>query len=137
MAKVCRLVVNPLIVYIRIKPLSAGTDRLRERETGLFTRSSAANIPVNMELCDGAASARRRPMRCPFRWGLPSTWPGRRSLFPVLALAAVHTLAIEVDLATALLLERGLHHCRVRSSGGCRWILAADPAGVQPVRHQQ
>ena len=51
---VMALVVNPLIVFVRMRqnPYPLVFTCLRElRITAFFMRSSAANIPVNMELC--------------------------------------------------------------------------------------
>lgn len=71
------LVVNPLIVWwkIRRNPYPLVLTCLRESGvTAFFTRSSAANIPVNMALATRPAP----PIRFPFRWAQPSTWPVQR-----------------------------------------------------------
>lgn len=101
------LVLNPLLVYwkIRRNPYPLVFTCLRESGiTAFFTRSSAANIPVNMEL------ARRLNLHqdtCSIAIPLGATinMAGAAVTVSVLTLAAVHTLNIQVDIFTALLLS--------------------------------
>ncbi|MCF7220676.1 serine/threonine transporter SstT [Marilutibacter chinensis] len=101
------LVANPLIVaaLTRRNPYPLVLTCLRESGiTAFFTRSSAANIPVNLDLC--------RRLELPedtysvsIPLGATINMAGAAITITVLTLAAVHTLGIEVDLATALLLS--------------------------------
>lgn len=78
------LVLNPLIVYwkIRRNPYPLVFACLRESGvTAFFTRSSAANIPVNMELCK-KLNLNEDTYSVSIRWAPPSTWPARRSPSP-------------------------------------------------------
>jgi len=100
------LVVNPLIVYVYIRrnPYPIVFKVLKESGiTAFFTRSSAANIPVNMKLCeelglDEDTYAVSIPL------GATINMAGAAVTIAVLTLATVHTLGIEVDFVTALLL---------------------------------
>ena len=101
------LVVNPLIVFIKTRknPYVIVFTALRESGiTAFFTRSSAANIPVNMALCerlglDENTYAVSIPLGATINMG------GAAITITVLTLAATHTLGIVVDLPTALLLS--------------------------------
>ena len=71
------LVVNPIIVYIYIRKNPYPLVFKTLRESGLpvfFTRSSAANIPVNMRICKELGF--RMKIRTQFRshWVLLLTW---------------------------------------------------------------
>jgi len=100
------LVVNPLIVFIytRKNPYPIVLMVLRESGiTAFFTRSSAANIPVNMKLCeklglDEDTYAVSIPL------GATINMAGAAVTIAVLTLATVNTLGIEVDFVTALML---------------------------------
>lgn len=101
------LVVNPLIVWLRIRqnPYPLVFTCLRESGvTAFFTRSSAANIPVNLALSerlglDKDTYAVSIPLGATINMG------GAAITITVLTLAAAHTLNINVDFATALLLS--------------------------------
>ena len=101
------LVINPIIVYVRTKknPYPVVFTALRESGiTAFFTRSSAANIPVNMALCerlklDENTYAVSIPLGATINMG------GAAITITTLTLAATYTLGIQVDLATALLLS--------------------------------
>ena len=100
-------VVNPLIVYWKLKrnPYPLVLTCLRESGvTAFFTRSSAANIPVNMALCE-KLKLPEETYAVSIPLGATINMAGAAITISVLALAAVHTLGIEVDLATALLLS--------------------------------
>lgn len=100
------LVVNPIIVYIytRENPYPIVLMVLRESGiTAFFTRSSAANIPVNMKLCeklglDEDTYAVSIPL------GATINMAGAAVTIAVLTLATVNTLGVEVDFVTALML---------------------------------
>jgi len=101
------LLVNPLIVWLKTRrnPYPIVLTALRESGiTAFFTRSSAANIPVNMALCerlelDENTYAVSIPLGATINMG------GAAITITILTLAATHTLGIDVDLATALLLS--------------------------------
>lgn len=101
------LVVNPLIVYalIRQNPYPLVFKCLRESGlTAFFTRSSAANIPVNMKLCENLG-LNKDSYSVSIPLGATINMAGAAVTISVLTLAAVHTLGIEVDLWTAIILS--------------------------------
>jgi len=101
------LVVNPLIVYVKIErnPYPLVFQCLRESGvTAFFTRSSAANIPVNMALCE-KLKLHEDTYSVSIPLGATINMGGAAITITVLTLAAAHTLGIQVDLLTALLLS--------------------------------
>ena len=101
------LVVNPLIVFIAIRknPYPLVLKCLKDSGiTAFFTRSSAANIPVNMGLChelglDKDTYSVSIPLGATINMG------GAAITISILTLAAVHTLDIQVDIGMALVLS--------------------------------
>ncbi|MBW5811818.1 serine/threonine transporter SstT [Yersinia kristensenii] len=113
------LVVNPLIVYwkIRRNPYPLVFACLRESGvTAFFTRSSAANIPVNMEMCK-KMNLHEDTYSVSIPLGATINMAGAAITITVLTLAAVHTLGIPVDLPTALLLSVVAAVCACGASG--------------------
>ncbi|MGI9234436.1 MAG: serine/threonine transporter SstT [Woeseiaceae bacterium] len=101
------LVVNPLIVWIKTRknPYPIVLTALRESGvTAFFTRSSAANIPVNLALCE-RLDLEEDTYAVSIPLGATINMGGAAITITVLTLAAAHTLGIEVDIATALLLS--------------------------------
>ena len=101
------LVVNPLIVLLvtRRNPYPLVLTCLRESGiTAFFTRSSAANIPVNMALCK-KLGLHEETYSVAIPLGATINMAGAAVTISVLTLAAVNTLGIAVDLPTALLLS--------------------------------
>ena len=101
------LIANPLIVALvtRGNPYPLVFQCLRESGiTAFFTRSSAANIPINMELCR-KLGLHRETYAVSIPIGATINMAGAAITITVLTLAAVHTLGIPVDLPTALLLS--------------------------------
>ncbi|MCJ7556932.1 MAG: serine/threonine transporter SstT, partial [Gammaproteobacteria bacterium] len=101
------LVVNPLIVWLRTRrnPYPLVFTSLRESGvTAFFTRSSAANIPVNMALCE-KLGLDRNTYAVSIPLGATINMGGAAITITVLTLAAAHTLGIIVDFPTALLLS--------------------------------
>ena len=101
------LVVNPIIVFIKTRrnPYPLVFTCLRESGvTAFFTRSSAANIPVNMELCK-RLDLHEDTYSVSIPLGATVNMGGAAITITVMTLAAVHTLGIQVDMATALLLS--------------------------------
>ena len=109
------LVMNPIIVFAKIHrnpyPLVLATIR----ESGIyafFTRSSAANIPVNLSLCKRLGlNPDTYTISIPL--GATINMAGASITISVLVLAAANTLGIQVDLLTALLL------CLISTVGAC------------------
>ncbi len=101
------LITNPLNVFIntRRNPYPLVFKCLKDSGiTAFFTRSSAANIPVNMKLCeelglDEDTYAVSIPL------GATINMAGAAITINVLTLSAAYTLGIEVDILTALLLS--------------------------------
>ena len=101
------LVINPFIVWFRTRrnPYPLVFTALRESAvTAFFTRSSAANIPVNMALCE-RLDLEKDTYSMSIPLGATINMGGAAITITVLTLAAVNTLGIQVDLATALLLS--------------------------------
>ncbi|MDO5530496.1 serine/threonine transporter SstT [Sutterella sp.] len=113
------LVVNPFLVWLCTHQNPYPLTLMTLRESGVsafFTRSSAANIPVNLEICR--------------RLGLPeSTYSisipvgatvnmqGAAITITVLTLAGVHTLGLPIDVLSALFLSFVAAICAAGASG--------------------
>ncbi|MFW1689490.1 serine/threonine transporter SstT [Acinetobacter ursingii] len=101
------LVINPILVaiVIRSNPYPLVLKCLRESGiTAFFTRSSAANIPVNLDLAkrlgvNEATASVAIPL------GATINMAGAAVTITVLTLAAVHTLGIHVDILTMIILS--------------------------------
>jgi len=101
------LVVNPIIVAFKIRrnPYPLVFQCLRESGiTAFFTRSSAANIPVNMNLA-AKLGLHEDTYSVTLPLGATINMAGAAITINVLTLAAAHTLGIEVDFGSALLLS--------------------------------
>lgn len=101
------LVVNPLIVFIMLRknpyPLVWRCLKV-SGVTAFFTRSSAANIPVNMKLCrDLGLNPETYSVSIPL--GSTINMAGAAVTINTLTLAAANTLGIQVDFGTALVLS--------------------------------
>ena len=113
------LVVNPIIVYIYIRsnPFPLVFRCLRESGiTAFFTRSSAANIPVNMTLCEDLGLD-RDTYSVSIPLGATINMAGAAVTISALTLAAVNTLGIPVDVGTALILSILAAVCACGASG--------------------
>ncbi len=100
------LVVNPLIVYAKIRrnPYPLVLMCLRESAvTAFFTRSSAANIPINLALAK-RLNLDEDTYSIAIPLGATINMAGASITISVLSLAAAHTLGIVVDIPTAILL---------------------------------
>ncbi len=101
------LVINPLIVWTKTRrnPYPIVLTALRESGvTAFFTRSSAANIPVNLALCE-RLDLEEDTYAVSIPLGATINMGGAAITITVLTLAAVHTLGMSVDIPTALLLS--------------------------------
>ena len=101
------LVVNPLIAFIAIRknPYPLVLKCLKDSGlTAFFTRSSAANIPVNMSLCE-ELGLDKDTYSVSIPLGATINMGGAAITISILTLAAVHTLGIQIDIGMALLLS--------------------------------
>lgn len=113
------LILNPLLVwlYIRRNPYPLTFATLRESGvTAFFTRSSAANIPVNMGMCrrlnlDSGTYSITIPL------GATINMAGAAITITVLTLAAAHSLHIETSFGMAILLSVVASVCACGASG--------------------
>ena len=101
------LVLNPMIVAVclRQNPYPLVLKCLRESGiTAFFTRSSAANIPVNMKLCEELGLDKDfYSVSIPL--GATINMDGAAITITIMTLAAANTLGISVDLPSAILLS--------------------------------
>lgn len=101
------LVMNPLIVYLHIHRNPYPLVFTTLRESGLyafFTRSSAANIPVNLSLCK-RLGLNEDTYSISIPLGATINMSGAAITIAILSLAAANTLGIQVDILMALLLS--------------------------------
>ena len=101
------LVSNPLIVGLTIRrnPYPLVFRCLRESGiTAFFTRSSAANIPVNMSLCERLGLDKDfYSVSIPL--GATINMDGAAVVITIMALAAAHTLGVSVSFVSAMVLS--------------------------------
>ena len=100
------LVINPLIIfaYLRCNPYPLVLRCLKESGlTAFFTRSSAANIPVNMALCEKLGMDKDMySVSIPL--GATINMDGAAVTITIMTLAAANTLGIEVSFSAAIVL---------------------------------
>ena len=109
------LIMNPFIVFLNIRRNPYPLVWMTLRESGIyafFTRSSAANIPVNLSLCE-RLKLNPDTYTVSIPLGATVNMAGASITIATLSLAAAFTLGINVDLPTALLL------CIVSTIGAC------------------
>ncbi|MFB3167315.1 serine/threonine transporter SstT [Neobacillus sp. 179-C4.2 HS] len=112
-------VVNPLIVFVNVRqnPYPLVFKCVKESGiTAFFTRSSAANIPVNMKLCE-KLDLDKDTYSVSIPLGATVNMAGAAVTISVLTLAAVHTLGIQVDIPTAIILSVLSAVCACGASG--------------------
>ena len=112
-------VLNPILVYwkIRRNPYPLVWTCVRESGvTAFFTRSSAANIPVNIELAK-RLNLDEETYSVAIPLGANINMAGAAMTITVLTLAAVHTLGIEVSFVSAVLLSIVAALCACGASG--------------------
>lgn len=104
---VVAFIINPVIVFINIRQNPYPLVLKCVKDSGImafFTRSSAANIPVNMSLCESLGlDEDKYSVSIPL--GATINMAGAAITITVLSLAAANTLGITVDFPTALLLS--------------------------------
>ena len=100
-------IVNPIIVFLNIRQNPYPLVFKCIKDSGIvafFTRSSAANIPVNLSLCESLGlDEKQYSVSIPL--GATINMAGAAITINVLTLATVNTLGIEVDFPTAILLS--------------------------------
>ena len=112
-------VVNPILVYwkIRRNPYPLVWTCVRESGvTAFFTRSSAANIPVNIELAK-RLNLDEETYSVSIPLGANINMAGAAITITILTLAAVHTLGVEVSFVSAILLSIVASLCACGASG--------------------
>ena len=100
-------VTNPLLVFlcIRQNPFPLILKCMKDSAiTAFFTRSSAANIPVNMKICE-ELKLDKNTYSVTIPLGATINMNGAAITITVMTLAAVHTLGIEVSFPTAIILS--------------------------------
>lgn len=113
------LVINPIIVFVTTfkNPFPIiFTSIINSGITAFFTRSSAANIPVNLALCEKLRIPRESytisiPLGCTINMS------GAAVTIVIMTMAAVNTLGIEVDFTTALIMCIASVVCACGTSG--------------------
>lgn len=116
---VMAFVVNPLIVFwkLRTNPYPLVLTCLRDSGiTAFFTRSSAANIPVNLDLCRRLGLP-EETYAISIPLGATINMEGAAITISVLTLAAANTLGISVDIPTAIILSVVSALCACGASG--------------------
>jgi serine/threonine transporter len=101
------LITNPIVIALLAKrnPYPLILTCLKESGiTAFFTRSSAANIPVNMKLCE-KLNLDRDMYSVSIPLGATINMSGGAVTITIMALAAAHTLGIEVSFSTAVILS--------------------------------
>lgn len=112
-------VLNPILVYWKIRKNPYPLVWMCVRESGVtafFTRSSAANIPVNIELAK-RLNLDEETYSVAIPLGANINMAGAAITITVLTLAAVHTLGIEVSFVSAVLLSLVAALCACGASG--------------------
>ena len=104
---VVALIINPIIVFLNIRqnPFPLVLKCLKESGVmAFFTRSSAANIPVNMRLCETLGIPEEKySVSIPL--GATINMAGAAITITVLTMAAANTLGIQIDFGSAVLLS--------------------------------
>lgn len=103
---VIAFVTNPLMIWVNIKknPYPLVLRCLRDSAiTAFFTRSSAANIPINLELCRKLGlNEDNYSVSIPL--GATINMAGACVTITVMAMAAAQTMGVQVDFITAVIL---------------------------------
>ena len=100
-------ITNPILVYwcIRKNPYPLIFKCLKQSAiTAFFTRSSAANIPVNMKICE-EMGLDKDTYSVTIPLGATINMDGAAITITVMTMATVHTLGIPVDIPTAIILS--------------------------------
>jgi len=101
------LVIDPLIaaIWLRRNPYPLVFKCLKESGvTAFFTRSSAANIPINMALCE-KLGLDKDAYSVSIPLGAAINMDGAAITITVMSLAAAHTMGVTVDIPSAIILS--------------------------------
>lgn len=112
-------VINPIIVFAatRKNPYPLVLSSITNSAiTAFFTRSSAANIPVNLELCE-KLGVPRETYSISIPLGCTINMCGAAVTIVIMTMAAVNTLDIHVDFGSALLMCIAAVLCACGTSG--------------------
>lgn len=112
-------VLNPLIAFVvcRKNPYPLVFTAITQSAiTAFFTRSSAANIPVNLALCE-RLKLPKDTYSISIPLGCTINMSGAAVTIVIMTMAAVRTLGIEVDFASALLMCIAAILCACGTSG--------------------
>ena len=113
------LVINPIIVFAFTRqnpyPLVFAS-LVNSAVTAFFTRSSAANIPVNLELCE-KLGVPRETYSISIPLGCTINMCGAAVTIVVMTMAAVNTLGIDTDFGSAFLMCVAAVLCACGTSG--------------------
>lgn len=113
------LVINPVIVFAFTRqnpyPLVFAS-LVNSAVTAFFTRSSAANIPVNLELCE-KLGVPRETYSISIPLGCTINMCGAAVTIVVMTMAAVNTLGIDTDFGSAFLMCVAAVLCACGTSG--------------------
>ncbi len=108
-------VTNPLIVFLSLRknPYPLVLRCLKDSGiTAFFTRSSAANIPVNMELCR-KLGLNKDNYSVSIPLGATINMAGAAVTITIMSMAAAHTMGVSVDFPTAVIL------CALAAASAC------------------
>lgn len=113
------LIINPLMVFVQTRknpyPL-VFTAIVNSGITAFFTRSSAANIPVNIALCQ-KLNIPQESYSISIPLGCTINMSGAAVTIVVMTMAAVNTLGIQVDLFSAFIMCVAAVICACGTSG--------------------
>ena len=113
------LVINPIIVFAFTRqnpyPLVFAS-LVNSAVTAFFTRSSAANIPVNLELCE-KLGVPRETYSISIPLGCTINMCGAAVTIVVMTMAAVNTVGIDTDFGSAFLMCVAAVLCACGTSG--------------------
>ncbi|MFU0574177.1 serine/threonine transporter SstT [Gardnerella vaginalis] len=104
---VVALILNPILVFVLTgkNPYPLVFRTLRDSGvTAFFMRSSAANIPVNMNLCE-KLGFNKDNYSVSIPLGSTINMSGAAITISIMSLCAAHTLGIRVDIPTAVILS--------------------------------
>ena len=113
------LVLNPLLVWFCIRSNPYPYTLMTLRESGVsafFTRSSAANIPVNLEICR-RLNLPESTYAISIPVGATVNMGGAAITITVLTLSAAYSLGIAIDVPTAIFLSFVAALCAAGASG--------------------
>ena len=104
---VVAFVVNPFLVWLMIRRHPYPYTLMTIRESGVaafFTRSSAANIPVNLEICR-RLNLPESTYAVSIPVGATVNMAGAAITITVLTLSAAYSLGVAIDIPTAIFLS--------------------------------